>query len=409
MKKMFALLLSVGLVISASACDLVINDADDNRFDYPVTVGNMVFEQAPENVAVLSDNLADIVIACGYEGKLAAISDSCTNEALSILPSVGTPDEPSRKKLAELGIDLIIGDESIDPDYKEELTASGIDVIIIKPATNANELKKLYNSIASILGGGYNGKMKAMSSLESIQNDIDAIKLQIGETNVITTGCYIYELKDDECTVAYGDSYVSGLLDSACVTNVLADDDNGYVGIDMLLKSNPDIIFCDTGVAEAIASNSDLRSLKALNNSKIFTLPRKYVQLQGKTRLITVDYIADKAHESYKSTQKWPDEFQNVKPKYEPPFTPKEGIFYTIGETYKHIKYIEERLISLGYMEGSADENFTEETAYAVSYFQSVNSLEVTGIADYKTLSVLMSDKALANNGSGDDEITVEY
>ena len=85
---------------------------------------------------------------------------------------------------------------------------------------------------------------------------------------------------------------MSGLLESACVTNVLADDDNGYVGIDMLLKSNPDIIFCDTGVAEVIASNPDLRSLKALNNSKIFNLPRKYVQLQGKTRLITVDYIA---------------------------------------------------------------------------------------------------------------------
>ena len=60
-------------------------------------------------------------------------------------------------------------------------------------------------------------------------------------------------------------------------------------------------------------------------------------------------------------------------------------------------------------MEGTADEDFTEDTAYAVSYFQSVNSLTVTGIADYTTLSVLMSDKALANNGSGDDEITVEY
>ena len=251
--------------------------------------------------------------------------------------------------------------------------------------------------------------MKAMSSLESIQNDIDAIKLQIGETNVITTGCYIYELKDDQCKVAYGDNYVSGLLESACVTNVLADDDNGYVGIDMLLKSNPDIIFCDTGVAEVIASNPDLRSLKALNNSKIFNLPRKYVQLQGKTRLITVDYIADKAHESYTSTQKWPEEFQNVKPKYVPPFTPQEDIYYTIGESYKQVKFIEERLISLGYMEGTADEDFTEDTAYAVSYFQSVNSLTVTGIADYTTLSVLMSDKALANNGSGGDDVTVEY
>ena len=409
MKKLFAVLLSAGLLLSASACDFIINDADENRFDYPVTVGNMVFNNAPSKVAVLSDNIADIIIACGYEGKLSAISDSCTNEALSVLPSVGTADEPSKKKISELGIDLVIGDESIDPDYKDELMAAGTDVLIIKPATNENELKKLYNSIASILGGGYNGKMKAMSTLESIQNQVDDIKMQLGDESVMTTGCYIYELSDDQCSVAYGNCYVSSLLDSARVTNVLAEDDNGFVGIDMLLKSNPDVIFCDTGIADKIAGNEDLRSLKALDSGKIFTLPKKYVQLQGKTRIITVDYIADKAHDSYQSTQKWPEEFQDAAEKYVPPFTPKEGIYYTVGETYKNIKDVEERLISLGYMEGTADETFTEDTANAVKYFQSMNNLEVTGIADYKTLSVLLSDKALANNGSGNDEVTVEY
>ncbi len=259
------------------------------------------------------------------------------------------------------------------------------------------------------IGLNYNGKMKAMSTLESIQNQVDDIKMQLGDENVMTTGCYIYELSDDQCSVAYGDCYVSSLLDSARVTNVLAEDDNGFVGIDMLLKSNPDVIFCDTGIADKIAGNEDLRSLKALDSGKIFTLPKKYVQLQGKTRIITVDYIADKAHDSYQSTQKWPEEFQDAAEKYVPPFTPKEGIYYTVGETYKNIKDVEERLISLGYMEGTADETFTEDTANAVKYFQSMNNLEVTGIADYKTLSVLLSDKALANNGSGNDEVTVEY
>ena len=409
MKKLFSFLLSFGVLLSAAACDFVVDDNDDNRFDYPVTVGNVVFEKAPQNVAVLSDNLADIILACGYEGKLSAISDSCTNEELDILPSVGTADEPSINKLRELGIDLVLGDENIDPDYKEMITAAGTDVLIIKPAANDTELHKLYNSVASILGGGYNGKMKAMNTLETIQNDIDAIKSQIGDVNVITTGCYIYDITNDQCTVAYGDSYVSGLLSSAVITNVLAEDDNGYVGIDMLIKSNPDVIFCDTGVAEQIVNNKDLKSLKAVSSGNVYTLPRKYVELQGKTRVVTVDYMADKAHESYKSTQKWPEEFQAAPAAYVSPFEPKEGIFYTIGETYEPVKYIEERLISLGYMEGDADETFTEDTAYAISYFQSVNKLTVNGIADYDTLVVLMSDKALANNGSGSEDITVEY
>ena len=408
-KKLIICLLLICQVLALTACDLIVNDTDDNRYDYPVTVGNIVFSYAPSNIAVLSDNIADIVIACGYEGKLTAVSDSCTSELLSVLPSVGTADEPSKKKLVELGIDLIIGDESLDPEYKDELEANGVKVLIIKPATNENELKKLYNSIASILGGGYNGKMKAMSTLEAIQNDIDAIKLQIEESNVVTTGCYIYELENDQCTVAYGSCYVSGLLESALVTNVLAEDDNGYVGIDMVLKSNPDIIFCDEGIADKIANNPDLKGLSALSSGKIFTLPKKYVELQGRTRIVTIDFIADKAHDSYKSTQKWPAEIQSAAPKYKPAFTPKEGIFYTVGEKYEHIKYIEERLIDLGYMEGSADENFTDDTAYAISYFQSVNKLDVTGIADYDTLSVLMSEKALANNGSGNDEVTIEY
>ena len=102
MKKIISVILSICLMFAAGACNLIVKNSDESQFDYPVTVGNVVFDKAPENVVVLSDNLADIILACGYEGKLAARSDSCTQDGLEVLPSVGTPDSPDINKLRDL-------------------------------------------------------------------------------------------------------------------------------------------------------------------------------------------------------------------------------------------------------------------------------------------------------------------
>lgn len=409
MKKLFSLFLSICTLLLTTSCNMIVKEDSDEQYDYPVTVGNAVFTESPKKVAVLSDNLADIILACGYEGKLVARSDSCTQESLSVLPTVGTPDEPSMSKLTELGVDLVLGDESLDDELNQEVESMGARVLIIKPAANDDELKKLYNNLASILGGNYTGKMKAMSTLDSIQSSLDSIKNSIVDTNVLSTVCYIYDVDGDQCEVSYGDDYTAELFDYAQVTNVAAEDDDGYIGIDTLLRSNPENIFCDVGVYEKLTGNKDLKSLTAVVNAKVYTLPQEYLTLQGKTRITTVDYIAAKTHDLYKSVVTWPEEFETVQPEYVAPFTPEEGIFYTIGETYAPIKFVEERLIGLGYMEGEADETFTEDTAYAVSYFQSLNGLDVTGIADYNTMTVLMSDKAVPVGGSADEGVTVEY
>ena len=92
MKKIACLILSLIIMLSASACSVIVKNNGEDMSDYPVTVGNVVFEKAPEKVAVLSDNLADIILACGYERKLAARSDACRQEELSVLPSVECPE-----------------------------------------------------------------------------------------------------------------------------------------------------------------------------------------------------------------------------------------------------------------------------------------------------------------------------
>ena len=77
--------------------------------------------------------------------------------------------------------------------------------------------------------------------------------ISTGYADVISTACYIYSVGGDQFRVAYSKDYASQLFDYAQLTNIALDDDDGYIGIDMLIRSNPETIFCDEGVAEIIA------------------------------------------------------------------------------------------------------------------------------------------------------------
>ena len=407
MKRLAAVILSAGLLLSATSCNMIVKN-DEEQFDYPVTVGNTVITEAPKSIAVLSENLADVVLACGYEGKIAARSDACTQEALSILPSVGTADTPSVSKLKELEVDLILADKSLGDETSEKLAKDGVNVLVMKPATDTESLGKLYNNVAAAMAGGYTGKMNAMSVYDELRSALDSIKNNASRGSVITTVCYIYDLTEDECTVAYGKDFADELFGYTALTNIAAADDDGVIGIDTLLKGNPDVIFCDTGVYDKISSHKDLKTLKALSKGTVYELPRKYLELQGATCIKTADFMAAKSHSEYAQTQEWPVEVATQKEEYHAPFEPQIEIYYTVGETYEPIRHIEERLIGLGYMKGEADETFDEDTADAINSFQAVNNMSVTGVADYATLKVLLSSKAISKADAGTAEYTVD-
>ena len=60
--------------------------------DFPVTINGVTISAEPQGVAVLSPNLAEIVLALGYETKLKARCAECTTEDLSPLPAVDAGD-----------------------------------------------------------------------------------------------------------------------------------------------------------------------------------------------------------------------------------------------------------------------------------------------------------------------------
>lgn len=70
------------------------------------------------------------------------------------------------------------------------------------------------------------------------------------------------------------------------------------------------------------------------------------------------------------------------------------------GDVNSSVKAMQERLIALGYLTGSADGNFGAQTYKALKAFQTSNSLEADGIAGKATLTALNSVNAQGSGSS---------
>ncbi|MCR4620475.1 MAG: L,D-transpeptidase family protein [Clostridiales bacterium] len=65
------------------------------------------------------------------------------------------------------------------------------------------------------------------------------------------------------------------------------------------------------------------------------------------------------------------------------------------GKDSNDVKRLQNRLNELGYFFGAIDGKFGPGTANAVKYFQKVNGLEVTGVADFRTIDYIYSEDAI--------------
>ena len=66
------------------------------------------------------------------------------------------------------------------------------------------------------------------------------------------------------------------------------------------------------------------------------------------------------------------------------------------GDTGKNVRKLQEYLIRLGYLKQVITETYDAGTEYAVRFFQLVNRLKVTGVADPETLNRLTSSSAIS-------------
>lgn len=355
--------------------------------DYPVTIGTVRLNSEPKGVAVLSVNLADVVLALDYEIVLKAKSAECTQSDLSVLPNV-TADDAA--KIKSLGVDLVLTDKDLSEAQKTALNQKGITVLKIQQATEREDLDRLYSQVGAALKGAKTGYEHGIKISQSIFLTIDDVTRVIPDSNTPITAVYLYDLDGGAAT---GDMLQGKLLEAAGLVNAADDGTKGKFGIEELLRANPQYIFCPTGLKAKMALSAEYAKLTAVKEKRVFEMDPAGMRWQGREMIDAVTFMAgtvypDLTKDTQSSASSASGSSQSA--------ASGSGAYTTLkkGDKGDEVLKLQNRLKELGYMFVKPSGEYAEGTEQSVKDFQYLNNLVVTGVADAKTQALLYSDSA---------------
>ncbi|MGN0517238.1 MAG: ABC transporter substrate-binding protein [Acutalibacteraceae bacterium] len=400
-KKITALLLTVVMLLSFMVgC----NGSDDGTVsgDYPVTVENIEFKKAPQGVVALCDSVADIIVACSLEAKLKGRSDECTQDELSVLPSVGSKSSPDTSKIIDLDVDLVFADSTLFKDARQKLENAGITVVTMKPATDRASLKTLYVNICSILAGQTTGGNRGETAVNNILSTFDDLIVTLeSDTTSALTACYII---DGTLNTIDETSFGNELIKYTKARNVAESTETSFV--DNIKLANPQYIFCNTGLKDTILEDERFENVIAVKNDNVYELDYSYMTRQGQTMIDCVLFMA-KIMYPHLATSDSSSEDASVDNSSSNGDTTSstsvdsgipDNVTLKYDDENEYVLILQKRLDELGYMAYEPTGYFGASTQQAVSDFQFYNyeylTDGVTGIADPETIAVLFSSKA---------------
>lgn len=289
-KKISFLLFLSFLLISISGCRSSGNfPAFFNRSDYPVNINGVMIKNVPKRVIILSDSLADILIATGYKDRIIGRSDECSQEEIYSCLNVGLSSRLDYDKIQSLSPDLVLYDSNISNETEDTLRNMNIKLLKINTAYTNQQLKTVYSDIGAVLGGNIEGRDKGERVLNNIWSSIEGVTSSVPKRGIIVTACYLY---NEECRFS-NDEISSTIIESAGAVNISKDIRGEDIEIDTLKIADPDYIFCPLGVKSKIMENSGLSDLNAVKNDKVYEIYNYMMYRRGKTMVDTVSYIAE--------------------------------------------------------------------------------------------------------------------
>ncbi len=284
MKKIIVCLLAVAAIMACSSCR-----TQDNG-EYPVKLANYVFSEKPDSIVCLNDSVADILIACGYSDRITARSDECTQPEISSAPTVGPKNKPNSQKILDVNPDVVFSDKTLDSDIKERLEQGSVNVLTMMPADSSDELTKLYESICAVADGNKTGRENGAEKSKSILLTMDDLQRIIPESQIVITGCYLYNLEGS----AADDTTFSGkLLGYANAANVCASRTTPEENIAKIKLSDPDYIFCAAGLKNKLPDDSNYKDLKAVKNGHVYEIDSLLFQRQGNSLTEVLSFMIE--------------------------------------------------------------------------------------------------------------------
>ncbi len=382
--------------------------------DYPVDIANITIESQPENIVVLDPSAADIISYMEYDVKMEGRSEEVDQEWLSIVPTVGSENNPDVDKIVDCEADIVFAGENLDKSVEEELKSKNITVVKMSQADTVTQLETNYMTIGKILGGKFKGAAQGEEAYEKLTDEMEQIKTAVQteiKSDVLFTVCYLY-IEDNKLKLMTSGTYGDLLLSYTGAVNTAVNIDESSVDVNTLKIANPNFIFyADEATLNAVKGDSLLSTLDAVKNGNTLMISEKEMTRQGLTAVKTLEKMVGFMYPSLVKSDSTPDEAQqsaggeisdnnskdtSVAKDYD---INLEGLSLKYEDENDNVKKMQQRLYDLGYVDDK--ENITgyygDISKSAVESFQSKNGIKKTGNADNKTLIKMFDSGAVKN------------
>lgn len=420
MKKLISITLAVCVLLSVA---VTFGGCGDK--DYPVEVANFVIDKEPEKIVILDPSTADIVSYTKNDVKMVGRSDEVNQEWLSIVPSVGSAENPDIDAIKESGATIVLAGSTLSEDASESLKNNDIDVITMTQATSPKQLETNYVTLGKILGGEVTGSNEGADAYNKLLDEMDTVKTTVTsskQTDVLYTVCYLYS-ENNELKMMTSGTYGDMLLGYTGAVNAAVNIEDNSVDVRTLKIANPNFVFyADDATLQSIQSDPTLAQLTAVKNKKVLMVTSDEMNRQGQSALNTlqkmVEFMYPELVKADATTAATTASGATAAPAATTATTalgaaqPTTVANTSVAGDYKinldklslkaeddndNVKAMQQRLFDLGYV--TDNENITgyygEVSAEAVSNFQKNSGIEETGTADNKTLVALFDSNAV--------------
>lgn len=386
MKKFFAVLLAAAVLCGFSAC------SNGNNKEYPVKIANVTINEKPTSVVCLSDSVADIMIACGYMDKITARSDECTQGEILSISSVGKKSEPDINKILAVDPDIVFADKTVSDTTVKKLNDKGVTVLKMVTAQSTEELTLLYQNISAVLGGNIKGRENGEEKAESIITTMGDLQRIIPQTEVVPTVCYLYDVNG---TAVTDHSFCGKIFSYANTVNVCSVQNPNNM-FDIIKLSDPQYIFCDTGVKDQIMSSKEYKDFSAVKNKKVYEIDKAVFERQGNSITEVLSYIIEIIYPEFGTSSQDSNSAQSSDENSEIkiPFEITDDMEYKQNDENNNILEIQKRLVELGFMKDDPTGYYGEITLNAVKNFEKANGLEENGVLDSNDIKIIFSKDA---------------
>ncbi len=390
---------------------MILTSGCSSSHDYPVTLASYTFTSQPQSVICLNDSVADIILACGYGNQITARSDECTQKELASIRSVGSAAKPNVNEIKNLKPDVVFTDKSLGEDVRLQLKNANITVITLVPAVSTEELSTLYGNIAAVLNGNITGRPVGKSKAEKLSLTLSDLQRIVPESEVAVTACYLYDING---TAETSETLGGKLFDYANIINVCATKDSSG-NVDALKLSDPQYIFCDTGVKAQIEGSDRFKDFRAVKNGCVFELPAKYLSRQGNSLtealsfiIETVYEISNTPHNNTENSQipntSVPEEsVEESKPitvQADTTLTITPNMVISLYDNTEDVSHLQERLSYLGYFKENVTSYYGNVTEESVLEFKQNNNIATDGSTlNADELELMFSENAIPAEG----------